>query len=260
MWSDTLHTSSKKVISLLKDVGPYRDYDGFRAAAIKYLEFYQNISDSTLQNYLMHEFTDSTEVLEEVSDSIKSSLEKMQTKLRRRFLKTKSTVAGKNGLFIEPYYANHFWPDTPQTSYVEIKEFATAMEYDDQLTKLMFMVADLESVCRDDDMKELRLNWNDSLAIVSEKVLKSLNELTAYQGCDNYRLSVIEFVQYVHKMSKAEFPELIRLELIAKPNMTEKQRISELHDMVEVKNDQLFDNIRKEQLAFAKKLNYQVKF
>jgi hypothetical protein len=139
IWNDSLKSATKRMLGYVENIEPYKGYDGFRQATITYLKHLIRLSENELvelnELYYTDPRTDSIKARMKVIDPI---IDSTRIALRGRWLRTQSTLTGKQGIFVEPYYPNHIWPDTPKVNFTERTTFTSAAEYDDYVVEIVF--------------------------------------------------------------------------------------------------------------------------
>jgi len=259
-FNDSLYQASVRVINSLEKIDIFKEYDDFRKAAISYANHYSEVTQKELREFLMIIRSQTmSPTNEKIAENMIPILDDVREDLYFMVSRTKATFLAKRGIFSQ-WYPSREWKKNPNLKYKEKSIFNSASEYNDYIIEIVFTVCDAGWQALNMNLGKKALIWSDSLKIQSKMVLESLQKLEPYENNDEYRQAAINYIQHVYNASIKEIPDFIRLNLLKKRNESENSKLEKIRPKIEDDTYKIFDDLRKKQIDFANKYEFEVKF
>jgi len=258
-WTDSLLSTSQKVVKTLEGMGSYNGFDYFRLSVIEYAKHFIKISSNELPEFI--KIIRAPEMSDDDEKRAEAMLPKLDDKRDSLFAETEKNqfrFADSVGLDIVGRY--NFEPNKKgiDYSYTETKTFGSPQDYNAYLANMVSIIDSLWTVTIDEENLKKALELNAELELKTSTILKSLNEMGAFDDDDSYRQSLIKYTTHLNSIAKNELKEFINIIRKSKMDADSEARAEFLLPVLDDKREELFRDISREQENFAKNFEFNL--
>lgn len=242
-WIDSLKSYTTKQMKEIKSVEVYLKETNLKNTASSYITHLNNISKKIMPEYFSYYFNSfySPNQLKKTENLRKSIYTDTQA-LYQKFVEEVRSYKSKYNIIQLTDFSSF---------YVEVNKFDSALYYNDYIVDMVDRADYLWTRSIEEEWMPLALAWTDSLKMVSEKMIRSLNNLQPFFPNEPFRLSALDYLKHFSRIASNELPEFIKIIRADEMNADQEARANELIPILDNIREALFDSVEVKQYQFA---------